>query len=105
MRQTIFWLLAKLALMGRWPFVLQIHRAVLSNRGAARTKHAAGTTVAVKVRHPGVSATMQRDFALMQRAASLSASTPGLARLNLQVLLALPPAIKNATTTHALLIQ
>lgn len=41
--------------------------------------------VAVKVRHPGVSATMQRDFALMQRAAALSARIPFLSKLNLEV--------------------
>jgi len=64
--------------------IAQIHRAVLSSRGAARTDQPAGTVVAVKVRHPGVSSTMQRDFALMQRAAALSARVPVLAKLNLQ---------------------
>lgn len=64
--------------------IAQIHRATLSIKGAAMVNQVPGTVVAVKVRHPGVSLTMQRDFALMQRAALLSASTPGLARLNLQ---------------------
>jgi len=40
--------------------------------------------VAVKVRHPGVSTMMQRDFVLMQRAAALSAKLPVLRDLNLQ---------------------
>ncbi len=43
----------------------------------------AGTVVAVKVRHPGVSLLMQRDVLLMHRAAALSARLPGLAALRL----------------------
>lgn len=39
--------------------------------------------VAVKVRHPGVSAMMERDFVLMQRAAALSTRVPVLRELNL----------------------
>lgn len=63
----------------------QIHKATLSARGAARTRFEPGCVVAVKVRHPGVDATMQRDFALMQRAALLSTRVPFLAQLNLEV--------------------
>ena len=43
----------------------------------------AGTVVAVKVRHPGVTLLMQRDVVLMHRAAALSARLPGLAALRL----------------------
>ena len=48
-------------------------------RGCVR----AGTVVAVKVRHPGVTLLMQRDVVLMHRAAALSARLPGLAALRL----------------------
>ena len=64
--------------------VPQIHKATLSEWGAAQTGKAAGTVVAVKVRHPGVSTMMQRDFVLMQRAAALSAKLPVLRDLNLE---------------------
>lgn len=66
------------------PF-LQIHKATLSARGAARTKFEPGAVVAVKVRHPGVDSVMERDFALMQRGALLSKFLPFLAHLNLEV--------------------
>ena len=62
----------------------QIHKATLSEWGAAQTGKAPGTVVAVKVRHPGVSTMMQRDFVLMQRAAALSAKLPVLRDLNLE---------------------
>ena len=63
---------------------LQIHKATLSEWGADKTGKPAGTVVAVKVRHPGVSTVMQRDFVLMQRAAALSTRMPILRDLNLQ---------------------
>jgi ABC1 atypical kinase-like domain len=63
----------------------QIHKGTLSARGAARTKFPPGSVVAVKVRHPGVSVIMERDFALMQRAALLSKQLPLLSQLNLEV--------------------
>ena len=63
---------------------VQIHKATLSEWGAAQTGKAPGTVVAVKVRHPGVSTMMQRDFVLMQRAAALSAKLPVLRDLNLE---------------------
>jgi predicted unusual protein kinase regulating ubiquinone biosynthesis (AarF/ABC1/UbiB family) len=56
----------------------------LSGWGAAQTGKPPGTVVAVKVRHPGVSTMMQRDFVLMQRAAALSAKLPVLRDLNLE---------------------
>lgn len=65
--------------------VTQIHKGTLSARGAARTKFPPGSVVAVKVRHPGVSVIMERDFALMQRAALLSKQLPLLSQLNLEV--------------------
>ncbi|KAK9817109.1 hypothetical protein WJX72_009682 [[Myrmecia] bisecta] len=64
--------------------IAQIHRGVLSTRGASGSCFAPGTRVAVKVRHPGVSTMMQRDFLLMARAARLSARLPGLADLRLE---------------------
>jgi len=52
--------------------IAQVHRAVLSRHGAAETGCPEGTLVAVKVRHPGVSAQMEQDFALMQRLAQFA---------------------------------
>lgn len=60
--------------------IAQVHRATLSAAGAAAVRSgrcAAGTTVAVKVRHPGVTQLMQHDFVLMERAAKLASSLPG----------------------------
>lgn len=66
--------------------VAQVHRAVLTAKGAELAtfgrrfkarRFAPGSTVAVKIRHPGVDLTMERDFALMNRAASLLGSIPG----------------------------
>eukprot|EP00887_Chlorella_sp_A99_P002419 scaffold10.g2419.t1 len=62
----------------------QIHRAVLSDTGARLTGMDAGTTVAVKVRHPGVSDAIERDFALMAAAARLLGRLPSLAHLRLE---------------------
>ena len=39
--------------------------------------------MAVKVRHPGVTTLMQRDFVLMERAAKLTMKLPGLSELRL----------------------
>lgn len=44
----------------------------------------AGTLVAVKVRHPGVSEAIERDFALMMKAAALAGQLPALAGLRLE---------------------
>ena len=43
-----------------------------------------GTTVAVKVRHPGVGDAIIRDFATMLYVASLFSSLPALAHLRLE---------------------
>lgn len=43
----------------------QIHRCALSDVGARLTGVDQGTVVAVKVRHPGVTRAIQRDFELM----------------------------------------
>lgn len=64
--------------------IAQIHRATLSALGAARTGCPEGSVVAVKVRHPGVSNLMHRDFILMVRAAALCAKLPGLSELRLE---------------------
>lgn len=86
--------------------IAQVHRAVLTPEGAAmalegselagsgllggllplpaqRTARRAaatfadGATVAVKVRHPGVTELMEKDFALMRRAATVAGALPG----------------------------
>lgn len=44
----------------------------------------AGTLVAVKVRHPGVSEAIERDFALMMAVASLAGRLPALEGLRLE---------------------
>ncbi|KAG2448971.1 hypothetical protein HYH02_005725 [Chlamydomonas schloesseri] len=62
----------------------QIHRATLSERGAELTGMAPGTTVAIKVRHPGVGAAILRDFALMMAVAHVAAQLPSLSHLRLE---------------------
>lgn len=68
--------------------IAQVHRATLTARGSALAAGAPGRgrpdarffspgmAVAVKVRHPGVSEVMERDFQLMQRAGSFLGSLP-----------------------------
>uniref|UniRef100_A0A7S0RBD2 ABC1 atypical kinase-like domain-containing protein n=1 Tax=Chlamydomonas leiostraca TaxID=1034604 RepID=A0A7S0RBD2_9CHLO len=64
--------------------IAQIHRARLSPAGASYVRGVApGTVVAVKVRHPGVTTAMHRDFELMQRAARAASSLPALRDLRL----------------------
>ena len=58
--------------------------ASLATGAAASCGQQPGTLVAVKVRHPGVSVIMARDFVLMQRAAAASARLPGLQQLRLE---------------------
>ncbi|GIL43854.1 hypothetical protein Vafri_1448 [Volvox africanus] len=62
----------------------QIHRAVLSDKGAAMTGVPSGSTVAVKVRHPGVDAAILRDFATMLAVAHLASLLPSLKHLRLE---------------------
>ncbi|GFH29510.1 ABC1 domain-containing protein, partial [Haematococcus lacustris] len=83
----------------------QIHRAKLSEKGAALTgkqgqdgrqgvAHAregcrsegfqAGQVVAVKVRHPGVADTILRDFSTMLALARCASAVPALAHLRLE---------------------
>ena len=45
------------------------------------THAVAGTEVAVKVRHPGVVRSIQRDFALMLQAAKLATVIPAVSKL------------------------
>eukprot|EP00891_Asterochloris_glomerata_P006606 jgi/Astpho2/6606/fgenesh1_pm.00101_%23_7_t len=63
--------------------IAQIHKAKLTVAGAAGGAFEPGKVVAVKVRHPGVTVLMQRDFTLMQRAARLSTMMPFLSDLHL----------------------
>jgi hypothetical protein len=63
--------------------IAQVHRARLSPQAASSCGLAANTLVAVKVRHPGVSTLMARDFVLMQRAARAAGQLPGLKQLRL----------------------
>lgn len=51
---------------------------------APHTPPPAGTVVAVKVRHPGVSEAIERDFALMMAAARVAAELPALQALRLE---------------------
>ncbi|EFJ44870.1 hypothetical protein VOLCADRAFT_106245 [Volvox carteri f. nagariensis] len=66
--------------------IAQIHAATLSERGAALVGGGAeaGARVAIKVRHPGVSELMHRDFILMQRAAAACSRIPALRELRLE---------------------
>lgn len=61
----------------------QIHRASVSAVGSRLTGVKEGTTVAVKVRHPGVTESIERDFALMMMAANLANFIPALKSLRL----------------------
>lgn len=63
--------------------IAQIHRAILTPAAAASAGVPVRTLVAVKVRHPGVSVLMARDFVLMRRAAAAAGLLPGLRRLRL----------------------
>ncbi|MEW5312540.1 MAG: hypothetical protein WDW38_004169 [Sanguina aurantia] len=62
----------------------QIHKAVLSAKGAAITGFKPGTTVAVKVRHPGVGNAVVRDFGTMMYVARLASKLPALRNLRLE---------------------
>ncbi|KAG2497982.1 hypothetical protein HYH03_004241 [Edaphochlamys debaryana] len=66
--------------------IAQVHVAALSAHGAAMVGNGAehGALVAVKVRHPGVTDVMHRDFILMQRAAAICSRLPALASLRLE---------------------
>lgn len=62
----------------------QVHRAVLSKAGARLTGVDAGTMVAVKVRHPGVSEVIERDFGLMMAVAKVLGVLPALNSFRLE---------------------
>jgi predicted unusual protein kinase regulating ubiquinone biosynthesis (AarF/ABC1/UbiB family) len=62
----------------------QIHRGVLSGAGARLTNMNEGSVVAVKVRHPGVSESIERDFALMMATARVAEVIPALKTLRLE---------------------
>jgi len=62
----------------------QIHRGVLSGTGARLTNMNEGSVVAVKVRHPGVSESIERDFALMMATARVAELIPALKTLRLE---------------------
>lgn len=58
---------------------VQVHKAVLKRGGPVRLKGTAQRQeVAVKVRHPGVSETIRRDFVIMNSMAQLCSTLPGL---------------------------
>jgi len=61
----------------------QIHKAVLSDTGARLTGLHPGRVVAVKVRHPGVSESIERDFGLMLTVAQIAAHLPAMKDLRL----------------------
>lgn len=48
----------------------QVHRAALTQHGADVCGSTAGTVVVIKVKHPGVSESIQRDFGIMMWVAS-----------------------------------
>ncbi|KAK9808945.1 hypothetical protein WJX72_006758 [[Myrmecia] bisecta] len=62
----------------------QVYKAVLSSKGARNTGMEPGTVVAVKVRHPGVGKSIQRDFALMIRIAQVAGLVPAIRKLHLE---------------------
>eukprot|EP00798_Chlamydomonas_sp_ICE-L_P002143 gene2143-18192_t len=62
----------------------QIHRAVLSKKGAGITGCTPGQVVAVKVRHPGVAETISSDFEAMLWVAHLFSGVQSIAHLRLE---------------------
>jgi aarF domain-containing kinase len=62
-----------------WAVCAQVHKAVLKKSGPVRIKgRGGGQAVAVKVRHPGVSEIIRRDFVIMNYCAQLCSTLPGL---------------------------
>lgn len=62
----------------------QIHKARVSSIGSRLTGMQEGAVVAVKVRHPGVTESIQRDFALMTAVARALNYLPALQNLRLE---------------------
>ena len=62
----------------------QIHKATVSAVGSRLTGMDEGVVVAVKVRHPGVTQSIQRDFALMSAVARALNHLPALHSLRLE---------------------
>ncbi|MCO5589167.1 hypothetical protein L7F22_043133 [Adiantum nelumboides] len=62
--------------------IAQVYKATLQD-GAAFGKHKGPMTVAVKVRHPGVSDVIRRDFIIINWIVNLSSLMPGLRWLRL----------------------
>ncbi|MCO5599358.1 hypothetical protein L7F22_053459 [Adiantum nelumboides] len=62
--------------------IAQVHKATLQNSGALG-KQKGPMTVAVKVRHPGVTDVIRRDFIIINWVANLSTLIPGLKWLRL----------------------
>lgn len=66
----------------------QIHRGGLSEKAANLCGMPAGTVVAVKVKHPGVSKSIQRDFSIMMWFAQQVEWFPAFKRLHISESLA-----------------
>ena len=62
----------------------QVHRAALSARGAEVCGVPAGRVVAIKVKHPKVSESIQRDFGIMMWVASQLEWVPTLRKMRLR---------------------
>lgn len=62
----------------------QIHRGCLSKRGAEICGMQQGKVVAIKVKHPNVSLSIQRDFALMMWVANKLEFFPAMRKLRLE---------------------
>ena len=67
--------------MERVPVPLQVHRAIMQVRGEPRK-------VVVKVRHPGVAASIALDFRLLKPVAAAASRVPSLKGLSLKESLA-----------------
>jgi aarF domain-containing kinase len=61
----------------------QVHRAGLSQEAANACGMPAGTVVAIKVKHPGVSRSIQRDFSIMMWLASQVEWIPAFKKLHI----------------------
>jgi aarF domain-containing kinase len=62
----------------------QVHRAALTQRGADICGVPFGKVVALKVKHPRVSQSIQRDFGIMMWAASQLEWVPALRKMQLR---------------------
>ena len=63
---------------------MQVHRAALTQRGADVCGVAPGKVIVIKVKHPKVSESIQRDFGIMMWVASQLEWLPAMRKMRLR---------------------